>query len=95
MKKTIAGVILLFLMLGLLMVFPVMAGFMGKNTHVIEVNMPTITPPFLKEEQAQAVLLYFGYVGCTSVCIPVLRDMTPMYTRLTQQFPSLGFISSI
>lgn len=91
MKKTIAGMVLLFSMLGLLMIFPVMAGFMGKNTHVIEVNMPSITPPFLKEEQADAVLFYFGYVGCTKVCIPVLKDMTPMYIRLKQQFPSLGF----
>ena len=91
MKKTIAGVILLFLMLGLLMIFPVIAGFMGKNAHVIEVNMPAVSPPFLKEEQAQAVLLYFGYVGCTTVCIPVLKEMTPMYARLKQQFPSLGF----
>lgn len=91
MKKTIAGAILLFLMLGLLMIFPLMAGYMGKNTHAIDVNMPAITPPFLKEERAQVVLLYFGYVGCTTVCIPTLNETAPMYERLRHRFPSLEF----
>lgn len=91
MKKTIAGVILLSMMLGLLMLFPVMAGFMGKNTHSIDVNIPTITPPFLKDEPAQAVLLYFGYVGCTTICIPTLNEIVPMYNQLHAKFPSLSF----
>lgn len=91
MKKIIAGSILLFLMLGLLMIFPLMAEYMGENTHSVEVNIPSIAPTFLKEEQAQAVLLYFGYVGCTSVCIPALNEIAPMHTRLRQKFPSLGF----
>ena len=91
MKKTVVGSVLLFLMLGLLMIFPLMVGYMGKNTHSIEVNIPSIAPMFLKEEQAQGVLLYFGYVGCTSVCIPALQEMAPMYTRLREKFPSLGF----
>lgn len=91
MKKTIAGILLLSMILGLLMLFPLMAGFMGKNTHSIDVNMPIITPKFLKNEPAQAVLLYFGYVGCTTVCIPTLNKMGPIYTRLQQQCPSLRF----
>lgn len=78
-------------MLGLLMIFPLMAEYMGENTRSIKVNIPSISPTFLKEEQAQAVLLYFGYVGCTSVCIPALNDIAPMYTRLQKKFPSLGF----
>lgn len=82
---------LLSMMLGLLMLFPLMAGFMGKNTHSVEVNMPAITPPFLKNESARAVLLYFGYVGCTEVCTPALNEITPMYSRLRAQFPSLSF----
>jgi len=91
MKKAIAGSILLFLMLGLFMIFPLMAGYMGKNTHAIDVYMPSITPPFLKKERAQAILLYFGYVGCTTVCIPALNETAPMYERLRHQFPSLSF----
>ncbi len=91
MKKTIAGIILLSTMLGLLLLFPVMAGLMGKNTHSIEVNMPSITPPFLKNEHSKAVLLYFGYVGCTAICIPTLNEIAPIYSRLHTQFPSLSF----
>lgn len=91
MKKTISGIILLSMMFGLLMLFPLMAGFMGKNTHSVEVNIPSITPPFLKNEHAQAVFLYFGYVGCTTICIPTLNEIAPMYNRLHAQFPSLSF----
>lgn len=91
MKKTIAGIILLSMMLTLLMLFPAMAGFMGKNTRSVEVNMTAIAPTFLKDEHAQAVFLYFGYVGCTTVCIPALSEITPMYAHLQQKFPSLGF----
>lgn len=91
MKKTISGVILLSMMLGLLMLFPLIAGLMGQNTRSIEVNIPSASQPFLKKEHSPAVLLYFGYVGCTTVCIPALNTMAPMYTRLQQQYPSLGF----
>jgi protein SCO1/2 len=91
MKKTIAGIILLSMMLGLLMLFPLIPEFMGNDNHSVEVNRVIITPPFLKEEPAQAVLLYFGYVGCTAVCIPALNELAPMYDRLHAKFPSLSF----
>lgn len=91
MKKTVSGIVLLSMMLGLLMLFPLMAGFIGKDTRSVEVNIATITPPFLKDEHAQAVLLYFGYVGCTAVCAPTLNEIVPIYNQLHAKVPSLSF----
>jgi protein SCO1/2 len=78
-------------MLGLLMIFPLMADYMGENAHSVEIDIHSIAPTFLKEDQNQAVLLYFGYVGCTSICIPALNDIAPIYSRLQKKFPPLGF----
>lgn len=40
-----------------------------------------IDAPFLKNESASAVLVYFGYVGCLSVCEPSLKDISKIYTN--------------
>lgn len=42
-----------------------------------------INMPFLKNETASIVLVYFGYVGCLSVCEPSLKDIATIYSKYT------------
>ncbi len=44
----------------------------------IEVN-EIIEAPFLKEFEKETIIMFFGYVGCTDVCIPLLNQIKTMY----------------
>ena len=37
---------------------------------------------FLQNEKADVVLLYFGYVGCSTICLPSLTDINTIYSQL-------------
>ena len=91
MKKNIAGLILFILTFSLLLIFPIVAQFLGKNGNSVTITQSDITLPFLEHEKANAVFVYFGYVGCTSICIPTLNEFTPMYQRIHQLFPESAF----
>lgn len=91
MKKNIAGFILFFLILSLLMTFPVAAHFLGEDGRSVTVDQSDITMPFLAEEKAKIVFVYFGYVGCTLICIPTLNEFTPMYRRIHRHYPNSAF----
>lgn len=53
--------------------------------------------PFLKTEQSKLVLVYFGYVGCTRVCEPVLNDLAQISNlSKNQKFknePAIWFVN--
>lgn len=91
MKKNIAGLILFIITLSLLMVFPIAAQFLGEKASSVKIDQSDITIPFLKYEKAKAVFIYFGYVGCTTICIPTLNDFTPVYRRIHERFPESAF----
>jgi len=91
MKKNMAGALLLLLMVGLLMIFPLTAQFLGKESQSIVMDNGTISPPFLDHETSKVVLVYFGYVGCTAICIPTLNEFAPMYRKIVAKSPDLSF----
>lgn len=91
MKKHVAGFILFFLMLSLLIFFPLTAYFFGEETHSVKIDTSDICIPFLENEKAKIVFVYFGYVGCTSICIPTLNEFTPMYRRIHRNYPNSTF----
>jgi len=91
LKKNIAGFILLFIMVSLLMVFPLGAHFFGEDVRSIKIDASDVSAPFLKHETAKAVFVYFGYVGCTSICIPTLNEIAPMYRRIQKRYPDSAF----
>jgi len=91
LKKKIAGFILLLLMLSLLIFFPLTAHLFGDHAHSVKMEKRDIFIPFLEHEKAKAVFIYFGYVGCTSICIPTLNAFTPMYRRIQKHAPDTAF----
>ena len=46
----------------------------------IEVN-ELIDTPFLKNIKKDNIILFFGYVGCTVVCTPILNQLNTMYEK--------------
>ncbi|MDP3290436.1 MAG: SCO family protein [Sulfuricurvum sp.] len=91
MKQKIAGVILLLVILSLLIFFPLTAHLFGDKGHSVKIDKSDISVPFLEHEKAKAVFVYFGYVGCTTICIPTLNDFAPMYRRIQKHAPDIPF----
>jgi len=86
MYKKILGGFILFIFIALIMLFPFTASLLDKQFSFIEVNSSPKTPWFLKEEKAKVVLLYFGYVGCSTICDPRLEELTKLY----KEFDKMG-----
>jgi len=78
-------------MFSLLMIFPVAAQFLGENGRFVKIEQSDISVSFLEGEKAKVVFVYFGYVGCTSICIPTLNEFTPMYRRIHKRYPDSAF----
>ncbi len=91
MKQTAIGSAILLAMFGILLLFPLTAGFLGSGVHTIDVGANTTNPWFLKNEKAKVVLVYFGYVGCTSVCIPALNELAPLYRAMRRETSDVSF----
>jgi len=91
LKKHFVGFILFFLMVSLLIFFPLSVHFFGEETHSITIDKSDIFIPFLEHENAEAVFVYFGYVGCTNICIPTLNEFAPMYRRIQKRYPDTAF----
>lgn len=96
MKKTLSGVLLIILGFGLIvsLAFPALSDSenAGRTQKTIFLNLP-----FLENEKSELVLIYFGYVGCTSVCTPALQDLSGIYKELQshrfKKIPSVWFIN--
>jgi len=73
------------------MIFPIAAQFLGEEGRSVKIDKPGICIPFLEYEKAKVVFIYFGYVGCTSICIPTLNEFTPIYRRIHNRYPSSAF----
>lgn len=80
-KKFIIFSILLFI---LIIAIPVIQSLLFTQSTIengrIEIN-ETIEVPFLNGNEKQAIILFFGYVGCTDVCIPLLNQLKTMYEK--------------
>lgn len=48
---------------------------------------------FLKKEDSQVVLLFFGYVNCGDVCPPALNELSRIYEQLNKNQSKVYFIN--
>lgn len=51
--------------------------FSSKTEGSIEINKP-IKADYIKSDK-KVILLFFGYVGCTDVCTPILHELDDLY----------------
>lgn len=52
--------------------------FVHQTSGKIVVNQP-INAPYLRSNDKDFVLLFFGYVGCAKVCTPILHQLSDLY----------------
>ena len=60
----------------------------GKINKEVEVQFN-----FLKKETSPFVLMYFGFVGCHTICPPALNDINKIYSKLDKDKYSFYFIN--
>lgn len=80
-KKSILFVILLTV---LIIAIPLIQSLLFSQANIvdgrIEVN-DSIEVPFLTANEKESIILFFGYVGCTEVCTPILNQLKAMYEK--------------
>ncbi|MDD5717987.1 MAG: SCO family protein [Sulfuricurvum sp.] len=54
--------------------------FFSKQTKGKIVINKVIEAPYLKGSNKEVFLVFFGYVGCTKVCTPILHRLNDFYT---------------
>ncbi len=76
--KLISGIFLILLSISLIFSIVFFGHFTGNRAGRVEVNNQ-IKTDFLKYEKSEIVLLFFGYVGCQSICTPALNIIQNIY----------------
>lgn len=85
MKRNMIGSAIIIVFIGFLGLFPFLGHVLGDKVHIIRTEIRGIEPWFLKEENSKVVLIYFGYVGCTSICIPTMNEFAPTYEEILRK----------
>lgn len=52
-----------------------------------------ITLPFRLEQETKVALLYLGYVGCQSICMPSLEESAEMFSELNATNVAFYFVN--
>lgn len=91
-KKTIFGILLILITFSTLIIAVIPNLYSnnsaGKMYKEVETNFH-----FLKNEKKDHVLLYFGYVGCTTICPPALNEISQIYNKLDKNKFAIYFIN--
>lgn len=81
-KKYRLFIIISILLLTLLAVLPFVFSMLFSKTALsqgkIVVNKQ-INAPFLSSIKKDNIVVFFGYVGCTKVCVPILSELNSIY----------------
>ena len=82
-KKLFGYFLILFSLLTILMIgLPQI--FSANNSGRIDKEIK-IDEKFLINEKANIVLLYFGYVGCDTICVPSLSEINTIYSQVSNK----------
>lgn len=80
-QKKFFGYFLIFLSLMMVGIIGLPQIYSSTSSGKIDKN-EVIQFDFLKEEKADIVLIYCGYVGCDTICVPSLTELSSMYKSL-------------
>lgn len=72
----VVGIFFLLLLLGLPTIM-----FTDAKQGKVTLN-EKVTLPFKVDENTDVVLLYFGYVGCRTICVPSLEEIAKIYSKI-------------
>lgn len=83
-------VILSSLFIPIFLLFPEF--YLGEDAAKIT-KEKTVDLDFLTKEDADIILLYFGYVGCDTICTPALEQITSLYKTLPKEKVVVYFVN--
>lgn len=91
-RKLILGIALIIITFSILfiIIFPSIYSnnSAGRFEKQVEVDFK-----FLKNEKKPIVLVFFGYVGCTNICEPALKEISKIYNKTDQDKTSFYFVN--
>lgn len=82
--RIFAGICLTLISLGLIPSFPLL-GLTGFFSNQVD-QEKQITTPFLADVQVDTMLVFLGYVGCTSTCPVTLATLRNVYSSYTSEY---------
>jgi len=79
------------LLIGIPVLLPIL--YTQQYKGKIVVNRP-VEAPYLRHSDKDFYLVFFGYVGCTKICTPMLQKLSAMYDsdEFSTLKPSVGFL---
>lgn len=91
-KKLGFGIILILLTFSTLFISAIPSIYSNNSAGKIYKEVNT-NFNFLKKEKKPYILLYFGYVGCYTVCPPALNEISQIYKNLDKDKFSFYFVN--
>lgn len=86
MSKRIVLALFFFMVMAIIIPLAQSMLFSNRSTGKITIN-EQLSAPYLVGSDKQFMLVFFGYVGCTKVCTPILHQLDTMYE--SKSFDSL------
>ena len=78
MSKRIVLAVFFFMVMAIIIPLAQSILFSNRSTGKITIN-EQLSAPYLLGSDKQYMLVFFGYVGCTKVCTPILHELDAMY----------------
>ena len=91
-KKIIFGILLILITFSMIFIVAIPNIYSNNTAGKVYKEIKTDFH-FLENEKKPHVLLYFGYVGCYTVCPPALNEISQIYENLDKNKFSVYFIN--
>lgn len=91
-KKIIFGILLILLTFSTIL-FSTLPTLYSNNTAGKVFKKVNVDFNFLKKADSPYVLLYFGYVGCYTICPPALNEISQIYKKLNKDKFTFYFVN--
>lgn len=91
-KKIIFGILLIILAFSTIFISVIPSIYSQNSAGKIDKKID-VDFKFLEKEDSKYVLLYFGYVGCTTICMPSLSELSDIYKKVNKKKFSFYFVN--
>ncbi len=91
-KKITFGILLILLSFSTIL-FSALPILYSNNSAGKVIKQVDVDFNFLKDNDSDYVLLYFGYVGCYTVCPPALNEISQIYKKLDKNKFTFYFVN--
>jgi protein SCO1/2 len=86
LKKKLFGVFLIILSFSSMFLIAYLEQILGNPSGKVNLNKQLQSKPSFIQSDSDYYLIYFGYVGCDSICVPSLSEINHIYNGLNSDF---------